>query len=82
MASCRRHSADRQVRDLGELLRAAGHPVPDPGRRGLDRHCADPVVMVWIGLVDTDNPGAGGVTIDDFPAPLLSLAVSALGDLA
>ncbi|MEV6300064.1 hypothetical protein AB0M02_11740 [Actinoplanes sp. NPDC051861] len=61
----------RQQEGLAGLLRAAGHQVPDPGTRSLDRHSADPVVRQWHDLADVDESS---------PFPLLCLGVAAMAD--
>jgi hypothetical protein len=46
-------AVERQQRDLAGLLHAAGHPVPLPGLRSLERYLTDPVIATWLALVDT-----------------------------
>ncbi|MEV6489305.1 hypothetical protein AB0M20_11850 [Actinoplanes sp. NPDC051633] len=76
-------AADRQVRDLGALLRIAGHLVPAPGHRSLERFSSDPVVATWLALVDTEAPGVQPASMmDQFPATLLSLGLHALCEMA
>jgi hypothetical protein len=75
-------AADRCCRDLSALLVAAGHDVPEPGFRRLDRYSPDPVINVWLGLVDTDAqaPQVDGL-LDLFRPPLLVLGLTSLVDL-
>jgi len=73
------HAAGRQQDDLAALLRVAGHTVPEPGHRGLDRFSPDPVIATWLGLVDND--AASDSMMDQFPAPLLSIGLSTVDDL-
>jgi hypothetical protein len=77
-------AVDRCRRDLAALLAAMGHEVPEPGRRGLDRYSPDPVINVWLTLVDTDAqpPQQIASLLDAFRPPLLVLGLSALMDLA
>ena len=77
-------AVDRQRRDLGELLRHAGHDVPAAAARGLHRYSPDPVVLVWLDLADIDPPLARAQvgTYDHYPAPRLALGVAALNDIA
>lgn len=76
--------AQRQCSDLGELLHSGGHVVPQPGRRSLKRHSGDPVIAVWLTLVDVDDPSAtrNDGLLDRYHLPLLSLGLSAIADLA
>jgi hypothetical protein len=75
---------DHCYRDLTALLSAAGHEVPEPGTRRLDRYSPDPVISVWLTLVDTDAqtaPQAVGL-LDLFRPPLLVLGLTGLADLS
>ncbi|WP_213012801.1 hypothetical protein [Paractinoplanes toevensis] len=75
------HAIARQQHDIADLLRAAGHDVPQPGLRGLDRNSPDPVVMTWLTLVDTDGPDVEQRTMfDRYPTPMLSLGLTSLID--
>ena len=49
-------AVERIRQDLAELLRRAGHAIPDADLRSLDRYSGDPVTMTWIDLADTDPP--------------------------
>lgn len=76
-------AVDRLRHDLAELLRRAGHAIPDADVRSLTRHSQDPVVMTWIDLADIDPPDSPtryGV-LQQFPLPRLALGVTALNDL-
>lgn len=76
-------AVDRLRHDLAELLRRAGHPVPDADIRSLARYSADPVVMTWIDLADVDPPDtpARYGLLQQFPLPRLALGITALSDL-
>ena len=76
-------AVERIRHDLAKLLRHAGHAIPDPGIRSLDRYSADPVVMTWIDLADTDPPESRArySVFEQFPVPRLALGVTALHDL-
>ncbi|GAA1637642.1 hypothetical protein [Actinoplanes couchii] len=56
---------------VASMLRTAGHRIPEPARRSLDRHSPDPVVQQWHDLTDVDEA---------FPGPLLCLGVAAMSD--
>lgn len=76
-------AVERIRQDLAELLRRAGHAIPDADLRSLDRYSDDPVTMTWIDLADTDPPESAaryGV-FEQFPVPRLALGVTALNDL-
>ena len=76
-------AVDRCCRDLAALLAAAGHEVPEPGTRRLDRYSPDPVISVWLTLVDTDTQAIpAGSLLDMFQPPLLMLGLTGLADLA
>jgi hypothetical protein len=75
-------AVDRCCRDLAALLAAAGHEVPEPGSRRLDRYSPDPVISVWLTLVDTDARALPvGSLLDLFRPPLLVLGLTGLVDL-
>lgn len=76
-------TTDRLRHDLADLLRRAGHEVPDADIRSLLRYSADPVVMTWIDLADIDAPDtpARYSVGEQFPLPRLALGVSAYNDL-
>jgi hypothetical protein len=76
-------AVDRCCRDLAALLAAAGHEVPEPGSRRLDRYSPDPVISVWLTLVDTDAQAPQQVEglLDLFRPPLLVLGLTGLVDL-
>lgn len=75
-------AVDRCCRDLAALLAAAGHEVPEPGWRRLDRYSPDPVISVWLTLVDTDAQALPAASLLDlFRPPLLVLGLTGLVDL-
>jgi len=75
-------AVDRCCRDLAALLGEAGHEVPEPGSRRLDRYAPDPVISVWLTLVDTDAEAVPvGSLLDLFRPPLLVLGLTGLVDL-
>jgi hypothetical protein len=74
---------DRCCRDLTVLLAAAGHDVPEPGTRGLDRYSPDPVITVWLTLVDTEAGTIPSASyLDLFRPPLLAVGLTGLLPLA
>jgi hypothetical protein len=76
-------AVDRLRHDLADLLRRAGHDVPDADIRSLQRYSDDPVVMTWIDLADVDPPDSHArySVLEQFPLPRLALGVTALNDL-
>ncbi|MDT5049729.1 MAG: hypothetical protein QOG75_5627 [Mycobacterium sp.] len=65
------------------LLQSVGHLVPAPEHRDLNRWSSDAVIATWMGQVDVEPPESGkSGTMDRFPAPLLSLALSPLAEIA
>lgn len=79
----RDQAVERIRHDMAQLLRDAGHDVPDADVRSLSRYSADPVVATWIDLADTDPPetAARYGVFEQYPVPRIALGVTALNDL-
>jgi len=73
-------AVQRQQDDLAAMLRRAGHDVPRAGARSLDRHSPDPVIALWLDLVDRDTEAAAYGYNGGYTGPLLALGLAGVID--